>query len=338
MSMLSRTLSGLILVLALLSGAVILLSVVGSSSTQQVAQVEEQKDSFLQTVLSKLPLLPGRSKPVPVAVMIENHEGARPFHEGIAEAMMVQEFLVEGFISRFVAIFDSRSLPREIGPVRSLRPYFLDAIKPFTRTVFHAGGSPEALKRVKEGREFYALNLLYFDDEHSSLRHDEAPAPHNLFLTRALMKELLEDVPASLVQPVSWPPYPVGMPKNGEEATTVTVNFFSTLHNVVFEYLPLAEKYTRTNGGIVSPARPSTIIILEVPIDSIGEYGRLFMTTTGRGRAEVFHSGKHWSGHWSRNTDTQVIAITDENGEDIPMHRGQIWITVLPTLERVSFE
>lgn len=118
----------------------------------------------------------------PIAVMIENHEDARPHQKGLEDALMIQEFLVEGFISRFVALFDAQALPSTIGPVRSLRPYFLDGIAPWVRTVFHAGGSPEALDRVKHSGEFYALNLLYFDDEHGSLRDENVAPPHNLFL------------------------------------------------------------------------------------------------------------------------------------------------------------
>ncbi len=345
--MLSRTLSGLVLVLALLSGAVLLSSVRtfdegDTRPSKKIAEVRRREASFPSGVLSRFSLLPGlRRRPVPIAVMIENHEEARPFHTGLIEALMIQEFLVEGFISRFVAIVDSRNLPREIGPVRSLRPYFLDGIKPWTRTVFHAGGSPEALKRVQEGSEFYALNLLYFDDkngEHGSFRKDGPPAPHDLFLKKKVLKSFLSEVPERLLQPVSWPPYPVGMPEGGDRAENIRMNFFSSLHNASFEYLPLAEKYKRTNGGEISPARPSTVLILEVPIDYIGEYGRLFMTLEGSGRARVFHSGKVWEGRWSRGADTESFRITNAAGEEIPFKSGQVWMTVLPTLERVSWE
>lgn len=251
---------------------------------------------------------------------------------------MVQEFLVEGFISRFVALFDSNNLPPEVGPVRSLRPYFLDSILPWTRTVFHAGGSPEALSRVQNSGEFYALNLLYFDDEHGSLRHKDVAPPHNLFLKKSLLSDLLSDVPESFLPEVEWPPFAIGMPEGGEVANTVDINFFSTVHNVSYEFLPLAGKYKRTNGATVTNARPANIVILEVPIDEIGAYGRLFMSLEGTGKAMVFHSGKMWAGRWTRNSLRDAFQITDATGKDIPLVRGQVWVTVLPTLERMSWE
>ena len=343
--MLSRILSGLVLLLALFSGVVILSSAPSfdfseDRPSQKEAQERRRQSSFSSGVLSRFSLFPGsRKKPVPVAVMIENHEHARPHHTGLTDALMIQEFLVEGFISRFVAIVDARKLPREIGPVRSLRPYFLDGIKPWTRTVFHAGGSPEALTRVQEGSEFYALNLLYFDDEqgeYGSFRKEGPPAPHDLFLKKKVLKRFLDDVPERLLQPVQWPPYPIGMPEGGDIAEHIRINFFNRLHNVTFDYLPLAQKYQRTNGGEISPARPSSILILEVPVDYIGEYGRLFMTMEGGGKAQVFHSGKVWEGRWSRGEDTEAFHITNAVGEDIPFAAGQIWMMTLPTLERVS--
>ncbi|MBT5637898.1 MAG: DUF3048 domain-containing protein, partial [Candidatus Peribacter sp.] len=341
--MLSKTLSGLILVLTILSGVVILSSVPkfegeeAPRPSQKVAEERRRLTSLPSGILSRFSLFPNSlKKPIPLAVMIENHEHARPYHIGIDQALVIQEFLVEGFISRFVAIIDARNLPKEIGPVRSLRPYFLDAIKPWSRTVFHAGGSPEALKRVQEGSEFYALNLLYFDDkngEYGSFRKDGPPAPHDLFLKKKVFKSFLEEVPERLLQQVSWPPYTIGIPDGGENASDIRVNFFNALHNVSFEYLPLAQKYQRTNGGEVSPARPNTIAIMEVPIDYIGEYGRLFMTLEGSGNVQIFHSGKVWEGRWSRGVDTQKFTFTNADGEEIPFKAGQLWMMVLPTLE-----
>lgn len=346
--MLSKTLSGLILILTVLSAAVLLSTVPqfeeerAPKPSEKVVEERRRQSTFPSGILSRLSLFPrSRNTPVPIAVMIENHEHARPFHTGLSEALMIQEFLVEGFISRFVAIVDARNLPKEIGPVRSLRPYFLDGIKPWTRTVFHAGGSPEALKRVQEGSEFYALNLLYFDDKsgaYGSFRKEGPPAPHDLFLQKNVLQSFLEEVPKRLLQPVPWPAYPIGISEGGAQASHIHVNFFNALHNVIFEYLPLAQKYERTNGGEVSPARPSTVVILEIPIDYIGEYGRLFMTLEGTGNAQIFHSGQMWEGRWSKASDTEKFSFTDSEGVEIPFKGGLVWMMVLPTLERVSTE
>ena len=62
------------------------------------------------------------------------------------------------------------------------------------------------------------------------------------------------------------------------------------------------------------------------------------MTLTGSGRAELFHSGKMWSGRWRRERITDPFGIFDLAGNEIPFAQGQTWMMVLPTLERVSWE
>ncbi len=53
----------------------------------------------------------------PLSAKIDNHPSARP-QVGLDEADIVFEELVEGGLTRYVAVWHS-SLPAEIGPVRS---------------------------------------------------------------------------------------------------------------------------------------------------------------------------------------------------------------------------
>lgn len=346
--MLRRTLLILVVTLAVLCGVTLLvtagrgdwnLPIAVSPTHKEVVEKKEPKNSLQSGLLSRLPLMPLLSKKKPiVAVMIENHEHAREYQEGIQEALMVQEWFVEGYISRFIALFDGRRMPHELGPVRSLRPYFLDGILPWSRTVFHAGGSPEALERTEKGDEFFGTNLLYHDDENHSLRKVGPLPPHDLFLTKESIQPLLEEVPERYLPAVHWPPYKKGTLPADKTAERISVNFFNPLHNVQFEYQGHSRIYKRTNGGTVSPARPKNVVILEIPIDYIGEYGRLFMTQTGTGPAIVFHSGRYQRGTWNRASLNEPFQFETADGESIKFASGQIWMMVLPSLERVRFE
>lgn len=74
-------------------------------------------------------------------------DGARP-QAGLQDAKVVFEAIAESGITRFAAIFQDP--PAVVGPIRSLRLYYLNWDVPFDCTVVHAGGSEEALKAVKE--------------------------------------------------------------------------------------------------------------------------------------------------------------------------------------------
>lgn len=76
-------------------------------------------------------------------------DGARP-QAGLGAAAVVFEAIAESGITRFAAIFQNAEVSA-IGPVRSLRPYYLDWDTPFDCTVVHAGGSDEAMQALRVG-------------------------------------------------------------------------------------------------------------------------------------------------------------------------------------------
>lgn len=76
-------------------------------------------------------------------------DGARP-QAGLNQAGVVFEAIAERGITRFAAIFQNANASA-IGPIRSLRPYYLEWDTPFDCTVVHAGGSDEALAEISAG-------------------------------------------------------------------------------------------------------------------------------------------------------------------------------------------
>lgn len=73
----------------------------------------------------KLKIVDLNSKSRPYAVMINNIGVARPYHTGLQDAYLVYEIVVEGGITRYLALFKDVK-PEAVGSVRSSRHYFLD--------------------------------------------------------------------------------------------------------------------------------------------------------------------------------------------------------------------
>lgn len=76
-------------------------------------------------------------------------DGARP-QAGLTEAGVVFEAIAEAGITRFAAIFQDPSAAI-IGPIRSLRLYYLEWDTPFNCTIVHAGGADDALAALRAG-------------------------------------------------------------------------------------------------------------------------------------------------------------------------------------------
>ncbi|MDO4507820.1 MAG: DUF3048 domain-containing protein [Candidatus Saccharibacteria bacterium] len=76
-------------------------------------------------------------------------DGARP-HAGLDEAGVVFEAIAEAGITRFAAIYQNPT-SAVIGPIRSLRLYYLQWDTPFDCTIVHAGGADDAIAAVRAG-------------------------------------------------------------------------------------------------------------------------------------------------------------------------------------------
>ena len=74
-------------------------------------------------------------------------DGARP-QAGLNQAAVVFEAIAEAGITRFAAVFQNANVSA-IGPIRSLRPYYLEWDLPFDCTIVHSGGSDEALAALR---------------------------------------------------------------------------------------------------------------------------------------------------------------------------------------------
>ena len=124
----------------------------------------------------------------PVAMVIENHAEARPL-AGLDQASIVYEIVVEGDITRFLAIFDGDFSVKKIGPVRSIRPFFIDLAEEWGAVLLHSGGSPDGLTQVKTSSVF-DINEISSDGIYFWRDANRTP-PHNLYTSSALVNRAL---------------------------------------------------------------------------------------------------------------------------------------------------
>ena len=76
-------------------------------------------------------------------------DGARP-QAGLFQAGVVFEAIAESGITRFAAIYQNPT-SAVIGPIRSLRLYYLQWDTPFDCAIVHAGGADDAIAAVRAG-------------------------------------------------------------------------------------------------------------------------------------------------------------------------------------------
>jgi len=343
----------------LVLGGIIAWIFIGTTFVQATSLFNEQIDNQVAVKvtesepesLTKTRLLDGRIVAkndydlLPIGVMIENLPSVRP-QSGLSQAQVVYEALVEGFSTRFLAVFDPKELPDVIGPVRSARPYYLEWISEFDGLYVHVGGSPEALAAV-DGLGIRNLDALlkgqYFWRDHSQ------SAPHNLYSSKNLLDLAIRDLGYQEVKAVfdPWlysddPP----LEERPQDAKKVIIKFSGYSYEVEYRYDRETDEYLRFNAGqphldknTGEQLRAKNVIAVGIPpVVDIGEKGRLTLDISGEGRALVARHGEIIEGTWKKPDRLAKTCCYDQEGKEIELGRGSTWIHIIPETQEFSYE
>ena len=129
-----------------------------------------------KTEKKKLTIYDEDSNKRSIAVMIDNNVGYSS-QVGLQDAFVTYEAIVEGGLTRMMAIFKDTNTSL-IGPVRSSRHYFLDYALEYDSLYAHYGWSTFAENDIKSLR-VNNINGLYVDSAY--WRDRKIAAPHNVF-------------------------------------------------------------------------------------------------------------------------------------------------------------
>jgi hypothetical protein len=179
----------------------------GCAAGDEPQEVDEVAESAAEAVEADVPRHPltgfelgGESVSGPsIAVKIDNTADGRP-QVGIAAADVVFEELVEGGVTRYLAMFHT-AVPDEVGPVRSGRPQDADLVPSFGGVFVFSGVGNSNVREIIRGT---GLQLVEHDTSGGTpdgayfFRSDRKPAPWNLHIEAA---DLLENYSA-LAAPV----------------------------------------------------------------------------------------------------------------------------------------
>lgn len=281
---------------------------------------------------------------LPIVVIIENLESIRP-QAGLSQANMIYEALAEGGITRFMAIYAHRDAIEKIGPIRSIRHYFVDWAEEYRPVLSYIGGSPQALGIT--GSSGFLIDLNQFNNPAYYYRDDEKDAPHNVFSNSELFTLALRDLDLQK-ESGEYASYifkeGVAADERPQWSKPITIDFSTTSYFVEWRYDPTTNTYLRWNGGeehidINNNAQleASNIVIQRVETSLIEDAtGRLDMITQGEGEALLFQDGITISGQWSKKNRGDRTLFTYD-GKPWQFNPGATWIEMVPFDIDVSY-
>jgi hypothetical protein len=304
---------------------------------------EKEEEGLVPRRLDGVLVEAGKDNPHLVAVIIENLTTVRP-QAGLSSAGVVYEALAEGGITRFLAIFGGGEVDL-IGPVRSMRAYYLEWCSEYDALCAHIGGSPEALQAIS-GLGIKDMNAMYGDSKYF-WRDQSVAAPHNLFTKSEFLNYALRDKKLEDVKPTyeAWKFIDDEKKENRpQEEKRVTIDFSSAGYAVEYRYDRETNSYLRFNAGAEHTDRntgkqisPKNVMIVVVPrVEIMDEKGRLQMDVTGEGKAYMFSNGESFVGTWKKPARIERTKFYHEDGTEHEFVRGQTWVEVVPEDRKVE--
>ncbi len=301
------------------------------------------------------------AKHIVTGVMIDNSANARP-QSGLQQAGVVYEAIAEYGITRFLALYQEAK-PANIGPIRSVRPYYADWAKTYDAPIAHVGGSPDALAKIRNEN---IKDLDQFANAQSYRRISSRFAPHNVYTTMTQLNENAAGKGWTTSKFTSFPrkkdePRKAETPKAKPDASTtskkpsaataptpvvankINIAISGPTYNVQYDYDAAKNRYLRTMGGAPHvDADSQERIAPRVVIGIVASYGlepdglHSVYQTTGRGKAYVFQDGTVNEVTWNRPASGDQYSFVDSTGKQHKLNAGQTWITIVGTLGAVA--
>ncbi len=284
----------------------------------------------LPSPLTGVEVAPELAKRPVTGVMIENSPEARP-QAALKDAGIVFEAVAEGGITRFLALFQEAK-PDHIGPVRSVRPYYLDWVAPFDAGIVHAGGSGEALAQLRAGglKDLdHGANGSFFQ------RVTNRYAPHNLYTSMTKLDELNTSKGFTSSTFTSWP-RKAEAPNAAPTAKSIDIKISSTNYNVHYDYDPATNNYKRALGGKPhndersgSQLTPKVVMALVMPRSIHSDRVHTVYNTSGSGAVTIFQDGVITTGTWHKADRKGQFQFKDAAGAEIKFNPGQTWLSMV---------
>ena len=295
----------------------------------------------------------------PFAVMINNLHVARQMHSGLQDAYIIYEMIVEGGITRYLAVFESDKNIDDanfrIGPIRSSRHYYLDYVLENDAIYVHNGYSPQA------GEDFGKLGIDRISAEAPKTGYRENPLglsrEHTLFTSTKILNEngigkkrteLNSDSKTGRTRLLKYSEKEISFEgKEGAIAANKVKIPYSNSYRTSYEYDPEAKVYKRfVNEKEHKDYRTKkqytfkNIITYKVKNSTIAgdDKGRQEFYNIGSGDGYYITNGYAIPIKWSKDSRKDKTIYKYLDGTEIEVNDGNTFIQIQPTGRELTIE
>ncbi|ROS76696.1 DUF3048 domain-containing protein [Cellulomonas sp. PhB143] len=274
-----------------------------------------------------------------LAVKVENSPQARP-QSGLDAADVVWEEVVEGGITRFAVVYQSR-VPGSVGPIRSVRPMDPNIVEPLRGPLVYTGGQPVFLRAVDRA----GIQSIVMDKGDPGFHRDRSrSAPHNVYADPHdfyAQADSRHDSPPPAQLAFAESAGQSDVVTEGTPATRVTARF-SPAQTSAWAWDAKSKRYLRSDGSepAITPGGDrlgaTNVVTLGVKVVDTkykDPAGAPVPDTVvvGSGKGVVAAGGRSLRIAWSKKSAAAPLVLKDSAGDPVELAPGTVWIELVPT-------
>ena len=299
-----------------------------------------KKNSSTPMIESNLKIVDLNSKTRPYAIMINNLGVARPLQSGLQDAMIIYEMIVEGGLTRYMAVFQDQNTER-IGSIRSARHYFLDYALENDAIYVHHGNSPQA------AADFKTLNIdrISVDASKTGWRDKSlnVSTEHTLFTSIAKLNNGVGNKRKTrnkdFLLNYSETPIDLSTKEGAIKANNIEITYSGSVKSS-YEYDESVQNYKRSVNGkahtdYVTKKQYTfkNIITYQVSNTSLNDGSgkdRQTLDNIGSGEGYYITNGYAVPITWSKSSRSSQTVYKYKDGTEIDVNDGNTFIQIQP--------
>lgn len=276
-----------------------------------------------------------------LVVKIDNADPAARPQLGLVEADVVYEERLEGGVTRFAAVFQSRGAD-PVGPVRSARMVDIPIVSALSRPLFAWSGANPGVTAAIRSAPLIDVGADVHPDIYKRRNTGGKKAPHDLYTSTL---ELWSQAPDDRT-----PPAPLFTYRDPDDALgagarvvrDVRVDFG------VWVGAPANWRWNAIRGGFTRhqsgtphvdergrPIAPENVVIQFVDYYANGDVdsggGAVYEAAqVGAGTCWILTDGHVVEGVWEKTSDEAVTTYVDTDGNPIALTPGRTWVELTP--------
>ncbi len=311
---------------------------------EEQGEVEQPKEPE-----KKLQIVDLNSKSRPYAVMINNNHAAWP-QAGLQDAYIVYEIVVEGGITRMMALYKDADTAK-IGSIRSSRHYFLDYALENDAIYVHFGWSPKAQSDISTLR-INNINGLYdtcFWRDRTLKRAYEHTAFTNIEKLNETTKKkgYRTETDKDLLLNYSVDELDLSSKEGAVPASSVIIKY-SNYHTTSYEYDSENRVYKRTMSGVPNTDLDSgvqytakniiTYKVEDTTLPDTENKGRRDLKNIGSGEGYYITNGYAVPITWEKSSRRAQTIYKYKDGSEIVVNDGNTFIQIQPLNQALTIE